>query len=906
MKKMILMNIVLIFALNTFVFAQGFLRADGKKIVNDNGEIILRGIGLGGWMVQEGYMLQTSEFANAQHEIRNKISALIGETKTQQFYDAWLQNNMQKIDVDSLAAWGFNSIRLPLHYNLFTLPIEKEPVAGQNTWLDTGFQLVDNLLSWCKANHVYLILDLHAAPGGQGYDSATSDYDPSKPSLWESAENRAKTVALWRKLAERYANEEWIGGYDLINETNWDMSGNKMLKDLYVAITNAIRAVDTNHILFIEGNWWANDFTGLTPPWDDNMAYSFHKYWSHNDQGSIQWVLDIRNRHNVPLWCGESGENSNVWYRDAISLLEENDIGWAWWPLKKVESISGLLAVPKSSGYDRLLDYWKGNGSKPSADFAFNALMGLAENYKFENAVVNRTVIDAMFRQVQTTELKPFAQHAIPGTIYAADYDLGPLGFAYADDDYADYHVSSGTWTGWNNGWAYRNDGVDVEPCSDSPSNGYSVGWITDDEWTAYTVNIDETAAYDVTMRVASEQSGRLHFKVDGIDVNAKSTIKATGGWYSWSSQTISGVVLPAGKHVLTAYFDQGTFNLNFMKFVKSGTTDQVDCIALSAGTSEDGAAIALAINKALAPLPGAPDGFSLKVNSSSASFSSYRIDESGRQIIFSVAQPLHFEDRVYLSYSGGNVKAQDGTALQAFSNLRVSNNQPARHAIPGRIQAEDFDVNNGFGIEDTQDAGGGQNLGWTDPGDYADYSVTVSKSGTFNVKYRIAAQNGGRIDLQKVDESGVKTLHTVSIPVTGGWQTWQTISKEAVLPEGRYVLRIRVKSGGFNLNWFEFDFVTGVESAMESPASFALQQNYPNPFNNATRIQYSIARSANVTLKIFNLRGEEVAALLVDAEKTAGEHFVDWTASELASGFYFCRLQAGDFSESKKMILQR
>jgi len=88
--------------------------------------------------------------------------------------------------------------------------------------------------------------------------------------------------------------------------------------------------VDNNHIIFIEGNWFANDFPGLTPPWDDNMVYSPHKYLSFNDQASIQWVLDMRNTYNVPLYLGESGENSNVWFRDAIKLLEDNDIGWAW------------------------------------------------------------------------------------------------------------------------------------------------------------------------------------------------------------------------------------------------------------------------------------------------------------------------------------------------------------------------------------------------------------------------------------------------------------------------------------------------------------------------------------------------------------------------------------------------
>src|SRR5690606_3484016 len=243
--------------------SQGFLKTDGTNIVNEDGEVVIwRGVGLGGWMLQEGYMLKT---AGPQYKIEERIEALIGAEKKQEFYDAWLENHMQKIDVDSMAAWGFNSIRLPMHYKLFTPPIEEEPVAGQITWREKGFQMVDSLLKWVKANNMYLILDLHAAPGGQGENADINDYDRSKPSLWESEANKAKTVALWRKLAERYADEPNIGAYDIINEPNWGFEnhaadpngcaekGNAPLWDLLKDITAAIREVDKKHIIVIEG-----------------------------------------------------------------------------------------------------------------------------------------------------------------------------------------------------------------------------------------------------------------------------------------------------------------------------------------------------------------------------------------------------------------------------------------------------------------------------------------------------------------------------------------------------------------------------------------------------------------------------------------------------------------------------
>ena len=213
--------LLLLFIL-TYSASSQWLKAKGKVIVNsEDEEVLLRGLGPGGWMVMEGYMMKTAGFAGTQHEIRSELIKLMGVEKTDLFFDQWLANHFTQRDVDSLAAWGFNSIRLPMHYNLFTLPIEDEPVSGNHTWLGKGFEMVDSLLSWCASNEMYLILDLHAAPGGQGYNADISDYDNSKPSLWESKDNQDKTVAFWKKIAERYKDEPWIGGYDLINETNW-------------------------------------------------------------------------------------------------------------------------------------------------------------------------------------------------------------------------------------------------------------------------------------------------------------------------------------------------------------------------------------------------------------------------------------------------------------------------------------------------------------------------------------------------------------------------------------------------------------------------------------------------------------------------------------------------------------
>lgn len=572
--------LVLFMFATTASSGQGFLHRDGQKIVDGNGKnVLLRGLGIGGLMVQEGYMLKTADFAGPQYQIKQKITELIGEENTTEFYNAYKANGLTKRDVDSLAAWGFNSIRLPMHYNLYTLPIEQEPVKGENTWLEEGFKMTDDLLSWCTANKMYLILDLHATPGGQGKDANISDYDTNKPSLWESPANQDKMVAFWKKLAERYKNNPWIGGYDIINEPNWNFSGtnqngcdetkNEPLRALQMRITKAIREVDTNHIVIIEGNCWGNNYKGMFPLWDDNMVLSFHKYWSNNDTASIQDIMNQRKEHNVPIWLGESGENSNVWFQEVIRLVESNNIGWAFWPMKKIENIAGVTNVKQTAGYQKLLQYWKDGKNKPSADEAKATLMQIAENYKIENVTIKHDVIDAMFRQVYSTETKPFKNHSIPGRIFATEYDLGQLNQAYSDKDYQNLWVSSGKHSEWNSGNQMRNDGVDIEKCGDKITNGYNVSSIEDGEWLQYTFNLNDAAKYNVSIRFSNDKANGKAYLTDekGNKLSQPVTLPASGGNSKWADALLGTITLKQGLNKVRIYFEKGGFNLNYLQF---------------------------------------------------------------------------------------------------------------------------------------------------------------------------------------------------------------------------------------------------------------------------------------------------------------------------------------------------
>lgn len=564
-KPRLLILFIFLLLIFTSVNPQGFLRSSGSKIIDGNGkEILLRGIGLGGWLVPEGYMLQTSSFANAGWQFRKKIEDLVGIPNADEFFKLYRANFVTRKDIQRIAEWGFNSIRLPMHFNLLT---------AQNTpyvYSEEGFAIIDSLLQWCEESRIYLILDLHAAPGGQSKENI-ADYNPAYLPLWEDPVAQQRTIELWKTIAVRYADKQWIGGYDLLNETayNFSTGNNQPLRDLFISITNAIRQVDNNHIIFIEGNWYATDFNSLTPPWDNNMSYSFHKYWNGTDIKSIQYLINLRNSSNRPLWLGESGENSNTWFTDVIKLMESNNIGWSWWTLKKIDGINSLMSVTKPPEYDDLLNYWSGKTTtKPTVDFAMQALRKFAQSLNFDNCRQNFGVIDAMFREVTSTETIPFTDNSIPGIIFAPNYDYGQRGYAYSDVDYQ--NTGSGT---WNSGGQYRNDGVDIEKCTDLISNGYDVGWISTGEFLNYSVDVKQSGIYDVEFRLtANTGDGKIAMMLDNQLLGNVIDVYATGGWSAWNSVNVKSISLPRGKHSLMLKFSNGGFNLNYINFVLIST----------------------------------------------------------------------------------------------------------------------------------------------------------------------------------------------------------------------------------------------------------------------------------------------------------------------------------------------
>jgi hypothetical protein len=547
-----------------------FLQASGTDIVDSTGTpVLLRGYGLGGWLVPEGYMLHIPGYGSPTY-IDSLVRDLIGGQFANQFWNTYRANYVTEEDIQLIAQWGFNSIRLPFHYKNFY-----DDSLG--IFRPEGFALLDTLLRWCENNQLYLILDMHCAPGGQNKDNI-SDSDGIEARLWtEPGFYQPMTIKIWKEIARRYVNDPRIGGYDFINEPVLPQGySNQVLRDFYIELTDSVRSVDPNHLIFIEGNWYATDFNLLTPPWDSNMAYSFHKYWSITNTGSIQYLLDIRSQFNVPLWMGESGENSNVWYYESRILYENNNVGWCWWAHKKLETITSPLSARIDPGYDAVLNYWRGSAPRPSQSTAVAALMQMAENLRLQHCDSRPGVLKALFDPDFGNLPEPYETLTIPGTIPAVYYDYGSIAIGYSDADFKNVNGPGGGV--WNQGWNFRNDGVDIEPSSDPQGFTYNVGWIEDNEWLKYTVNVNTSGTYRAAFRVASTSSiGRIRIYMNNQPLSNVVPIPNTGGWQNWVTVNVENLQLNAGTHELIISFPTGGYNLNQMTFSITSTSIDED-----------------------------------------------------------------------------------------------------------------------------------------------------------------------------------------------------------------------------------------------------------------------------------------------------------------------------------------
>ncbi|MFD1314039.1 glycoside hydrolase family 5 protein [Namhaeicola litoreus] len=388
---------------------KSFLRTDGQNILDENGNtIILKGTNLGNWLVPEGYMFKMEQ-VNSPRKIDELLYELVGPDSLRVFWEGFLDHYITHEDIKYLKRIGCNHIRLPFHYKLFT----DELYMGKK---NAGFKYFDRIIDWCKQENLYVLLDMHCAPGGQTGDNIDDSY--GYPYLFKSQSSQDLMTEIWVKIAQKYADEPIVLGYDLMNEPiahyfeNELDTLNRSLFELYKRITKEVRRVDQNHMIFLNGSVWSTNFNVFETIFDENIVYEFHKYWFDVNQEAIQTYIDFGLKNKVPIYIGETGENSDDWVHDFRTLLDKNNIGWCFWPYKKMNNLSGIMNFPEPKDYHFISDFAKSNRSsyaeirknKPDSDKVQLALNEFLENCKYENCFVNTGYTKALNFKIEPSE----------------------------------------------------------------------------------------------------------------------------------------------------------------------------------------------------------------------------------------------------------------------------------------------------------------------------------------------------------------------------------------------------------------------------------------------------------------------------------------------------------------------
>jgi hypothetical protein len=374
-----------------------YLHTSQKEIVDGNNKPFrMRGTNLGNWLVAEGYMWNFEGGPQSAREIENLVSELLGPEKSEAFWHTWRDTYITRQDIHLIHEAGFNTIRIPMHYKFF---------ESDNA---EGFRLLDRVIQWSHQEGLYVILDMHVAPGGQ--TGANIDDSYGYPWIYDSPQEQAHLFAIWQRIARRYQDNPTILGYDLLNEPIPHYPAlaplNAKLEPLYKKITIAIREVDKHHILFLGGAQWDSNFAVFGKPFDSNTAYTFHKYWTATDVSVIQPYLDFRDKYNVPLWMGESGENKDEWIEKFTKTLNDNNIGWTYWPYKKMSATSCVVTITPPEDWDKIVAYAKlprGIGEvekrlkdRPDQATINRAFDGLLENIQLKADKVNPGYLKAL------------------------------------------------------------------------------------------------------------------------------------------------------------------------------------------------------------------------------------------------------------------------------------------------------------------------------------------------------------------------------------------------------------------------------------------------------------------------------------------------------------------------------
>lgn len=363
---------------------KGYLHTDGSRIVNGVGEtIILQGFGIANWLNPEGFMIggpallpddvNPAGFTLPRRFERGRtmettVRELCGSVYADNFGRRWREEYFTEEDVRLIAELGYNSIRVPISARLF---MYEEPGIQFN---EENFRLIDRMLDWCEKYRIYVILDMHGAPGGQS-GLACDDGIDNRPHTLTEPESHKRTVLLWEEIAKRYADRWIVGAYDLLNEPISAPGLEDMIPEvqkLYDEIIEGIRRFDRKHMLTIEGEVFSAGLRVFEKDYDPefhNWCIHVHIYGFSPERRDLYRFLDAALSRNVPVWIGEGGSD-NISNAIFYEIAADYNIGFSTWCWKSAFDRdgrgAGLVKYHLKDSWKILEKYFTEGGPRPS------------------------------------------------------------------------------------------------------------------------------------------------------------------------------------------------------------------------------------------------------------------------------------------------------------------------------------------------------------------------------------------------------------------------------------------------------------------------------------------------------------------------------------------------------------
>ncbi len=356
------------------------IRIEGTRFMEGDKEIRFRGFDLGNWLLIESHM---AGLAHVDWKMKQVFADVLGAEMADAFFQSYCNNYMTEADYDHMQELGVNFVRLPFTYRM----LEDGKNPGQ--WKQDGFDKLHAIVDACAARHIYVLLDMHALPGGQAIDW-NSDNAVSEALYYQEASYQQRTIALWEEIARQFKDHPAVMGYDPIGEPvcpdptmPWD---NDLLNDMYRPLQAAIRKIDSQSIFVLEGNQWSRDNKGLALDLfdDPQTTYQTHlypdrDYPSHELQGwpctgpdgtvyDKEWLrqnylatADVE-RIKRPVIAAEFGvaaqhpnlESTLLCLHDLLEIFEEENHSWAFWAYKDIGAYS-LVHMNADTPWAKLL-----------------------------------------------------------------------------------------------------------------------------------------------------------------------------------------------------------------------------------------------------------------------------------------------------------------------------------------------------------------------------------------------------------------------------------------------------------------------------------------------------------------------------------------------------------------------